>query len=366
MAKKISRNKTDEVHDEIMSAGVEPESTVEFISSGSTVLNLALSQRGAGGGWARARVINIVGDTSSGKTLLAIEAAHWAYRNLPKIKSNLFPPVEKVEIDFGNSEGVMDFPIGEMYGEDFYEALMKDSELSNNTAESAGRYCMKRIAGHEPGTAVIHIIDTWDALSSEDDEAKFEESIKKDKPIDGTYAMGKPAFASKFFFKSLADKLRFNRKDFTIFVISQTREAIGVTFGFNKRRSGGAALDFYSHQVCWLHQANSVSKPVTGGNLLVSLDAIAKVRKNKVARPMEEGRANILIGYGVDDVMTMSNWLFPKGPFSLPSMSKAYQQREPFIQYVLSNNLEQELQAECEARWIADREKHTLVRKPKF
>jgi len=40
----------------------------QFIPSGCTLLDLAL-----GGGWARNRIINIVGDRSTGKTGLAIE-----------------------------------------------------------------------------------------------------------------------------------------------------------------------------------------------------------------------------------------------------------------------------------------------------
>src|SRR5262245_10510619 len=43
---------------------------VKFFSSGCKVLDLAL-----GGGWAEQRVSNVVGDRSTGKTLLAIEAA---------------------------------------------------------------------------------------------------------------------------------------------------------------------------------------------------------------------------------------------------------------------------------------------------
>ena len=42
---------------------------VETFSSGCAILDMAL-----GGGWAERRMINIVGDKSTGKTLLAIEA----------------------------------------------------------------------------------------------------------------------------------------------------------------------------------------------------------------------------------------------------------------------------------------------------
>src|SRR4051812_44225583 len=48
----------------------KPISDIEFIPSGCKLLDLSL-----GGGWARRRISNIVGDKSTGKTLLAIEAS---------------------------------------------------------------------------------------------------------------------------------------------------------------------------------------------------------------------------------------------------------------------------------------------------
>ncbi|HUV71873.1 MAG TPA: hypothetical protein VMW25_02600, partial [Clostridia bacterium] len=48
------------------------ERPVDFINTGSTCLNLALSNRGKDGGWARGRIDNVVGDGSSGKTLVAL------------------------------------------------------------------------------------------------------------------------------------------------------------------------------------------------------------------------------------------------------------------------------------------------------
>jgi predicted ATP-dependent serine protease len=52
-----------------------PKTKLKFIPSGCKLLDLAL-----GGGWARGRVANIVGDKSTGKTLLCIEAAPTSHR----------------------------------------------------------------------------------------------------------------------------------------------------------------------------------------------------------------------------------------------------------------------------------------------
>src|SRR4029077_14447496 len=48
---------------------VDLKTKIDFIDSGSALLNCVL-----GGGWPLTRIVNIVGDESTGKTLLVIEA----------------------------------------------------------------------------------------------------------------------------------------------------------------------------------------------------------------------------------------------------------------------------------------------------
>src|SRR3990167_1383032 len=54
---------------------------LKFISTGCTTLDCVVS-----GGWPLGRIVNIVGDKSTGKTLLAIEAAANFARQFPKGK----------------------------------------------------------------------------------------------------------------------------------------------------------------------------------------------------------------------------------------------------------------------------------------
>src|SRR5271166_4934530 len=55
-----------------------PKTNLEFIASGCKVFDCAL-----GGGWPLGRISNIVGDKSSGKTLIAIEACANFSRQFP-------------------------------------------------------------------------------------------------------------------------------------------------------------------------------------------------------------------------------------------------------------------------------------------
>ena len=44
---------------DVINSTKKKETPVEFITSGSTILNLALSGKGKNGGWARGRIVNI-------------------------------------------------------------------------------------------------------------------------------------------------------------------------------------------------------------------------------------------------------------------------------------------------------------------
>ena len=81
--KPVIKSARTTIVDQIKEESKKPAETltprVEFLTTGSTILNLALSQKGKDGGVARGRIINIVGDGSSGKTLLCLEILAHAF-----------------------------------------------------------------------------------------------------------------------------------------------------------------------------------------------------------------------------------------------------------------------------------------------
>ena len=95
----------------------------------------------------------------------------------------------------------------------------------------------------------------------------------------------------------------------TLFIISQIRDKIGVTFGETKTRSGGRALDFYCSQILWLSEIGKIKRTVSGNERVVGLHVRALVKKNKVGTPFRECDLTIQFGYGVDDELSMIDWL---------------------------------------------------------
>jgi recombination protein RecA len=271
---------------------------VEFLSTGSTLLNLAASGKARKGGWARGRIINLVGDGSSGKTLLALEACAQAFYNIQKRKSKLYPKVKKVTIVYNNKEGVMDFPIEEMYGEKFVEGL---EWISSTTCEEFGRDYQRRVKNLKEGEFLLYVVDSLDSLDSSAGLKRVEKSIKTNNDIEGNYGMEKAKYFSNAFFSHLCSSMK--DKDATLICISQVRDNINAgLFGEKHRRVGGKALDFYTHQVCWLARRHKLKKTVKKQERVYGVTLKAMFKRNKTAKPFRDAEFDILFDYGIDDM----------------------------------------------------------------
>lgn len=322
------------------------KTTVEFLSSGCTTLNLALSGKGPDGGWARGRVLNIVGDGSSGKTLLALELMFWCWKFIRTIVSRIYKPVKNVHLVYNNVEGVMDFPVEKMYGKKFF----KDVEwICSKNVEHMGRDYLKRLKNLKKGDFLLYIVDSWDALGSEAGEERIDKSIDKDEAISGSYNLEKQKYASNVFFNYIVGKMESNSIDSTLCIISQIRTKVGLTFGKKTYRAGGKALDFYTHQVAWIREVDKLRKTKKKQKRVYGIQAEAKVERSKVAKPFRDSRFTILFDYGLDDISSMIEYLW--GKKSIYFDDRKFKTREKFIKYIEENNLEQALALETEEAW---------------
>lgn len=334
-------------------APASQETPVDFLHSGSTRLNLAASNKARDGGWARGRIVNIVGDGSVGKTLLALEAAANAFYNMLGNESHNFPKVEKVTVVYNNVEGVMDFPIELMYGKEFNEGV---EWVRTGTVQGFGTDFFNRVGKLKSGHFMLYILDTWDALDSEEEMEAFLESVKKEKPQEGSYDLGKQRYASKRFFKTLCNEIEgsgeFGYKDCTLMIISQTRKKIGVTFGEQRYRAGGDSLNFYTHQVCWLAQMGPPAyKTSQGEKVTTGVNIKAKFKRNKTAKPFREAEFSIVFDYGLDDITSMIWYIWGPKTKEVGFDGKHFLKYETLVKYIEDNNLEDELVTMTEEKW---------------
>lgn len=279
--------------------------TVEFLHTGSHLLNLAASQKAKEGGWGRGRIINLVGDGSSGKTLLALEACAQAFYTIKDKDSQLFQKPDKVTIVYNNKEGVMDFPLDKMYGKEFTRGV---EWVQSETIEQCGRDVQRRVAALKKKEFLLYVADSLDSFDSQAGKARVEKSVRTDAQIDGTYGMEKAKYLSNNFFPHLCSSMV--GKDTTIILISQVRDNINAgLFGNKYRRVGGKALDFYTHQVCWLAVIKKLTKEVKKKKRPYGVTVRAQFRRNKLATPFRDADFDILFDYGIDDIGSMVNYM---------------------------------------------------------
>lgn len=254
---------------------------VKFFPTGSTLLNCVLGGS-AEGGWARSRLINVVGDRSSGKTLLALEAFAQNLTTSPKSVNKYVEAESAFDLEYIES---LQIPI---------DKIEMTEEI--RTIEGLYDYVTKTEEKVDEDDDTLIVVDSLDALS---DAAELAREFGKD-----TMGMTKAKKLSELFRRANAE---YSHNNITLMIISQVRDLVGPVAG--KTRAGGKALNFYESQELWLQEKKKISRTIGGIERVVGLEVNVKCKKNKVALPYRTCDINILFGHGVDNVWSNIEWL---------------------------------------------------------
>jgi recombination protein RecA len=309
---------TQDIFDALDNVGLERISAPipGFLSSGSTLIDLAISDR-VPGGFPIGRMSQIFGDFSTGKSLLAMEIA----RSIQ---------------DLGG------------------KAVIAESEGAFNEARAEG------IFGLALDDLVVPV-HTVEVLFGEIIPSLAEESSKADKPVclivDSLTAL----------YSALEDLKDINKREFsakarqlsrglekivslcsqsglTIIFVDQVRENIGASaFGKKTKPSGGRALPFYVHTRIELKHVGRIK---TGENI-TGVEIECEVVKNRVAPPFRKVRARVLFDYGLDDIGSNLKWLKDHKD----KMFGKYDQLPAAIKRVEQENLELDLMKQVQTVW---------------
>lgn len=260
-------------------------SGLEFVSTGCIGLDLVL-----GGGYVLGRMTNIIGDKSTGKTLLAIEGGVNFLRKFPDGVIRYVEAESAFDRDYAAALGlpvdVIEWPqLVDAKGETDRTVEWVHDDIVDTIKRMKGRPC-------------LYIVDSLDALS---DRAEMERGISE-----GSYGANKAKKLGELF-RRLVGEIEKSRM--LLLVISQIRDKIGVTFGETKMRAGGHAMDFYATHCLWLAQIGQIKKTVGGIERPIGVDIRAKCKKNKVGLPFREIDFPLFFGYGVDDITSSVEWL---------------------------------------------------------
>lgn len=272
----------------------QPSERLLFLPTGCTTLNCAL-----GGGWVFGRMGNIIGDKSTAKTGLAIEACANFIRMFPKEVARYREAEGAFEEGYAAAMGM---PVDNVrfwkddYGDRPFETIEDLFEDLDAVLDATG------------DSPSLYIVDSLDALSDREEMARklSNRDSEGTKEKAGSYSLGKQKKLGELF-RRLIRRIEASRM--CLLIISQVRDNIGVSFGEKHKRTGGKSMDFYASHALWLSHMETVKRKVKGVERAVGIRIKAKCKKNKVGFPFRESEFEYIFGYGIDDLAASLEWL---------------------------------------------------------
>lgn len=267
--------------------------TPKFLSTGSTLLNLAMTND-INGGWLLGTFNNLVGDSNTGKTLMALTS-------FAEANKNVFFDKYRFVYDEPEQKNMFDLNLFKLV-----ERL--DASIVSRTIQEWQANCWKLI---QSGKKFVYFLDTFDMIGSEEERERFDEMVKqldkgKDVASQGSFKTEKARGSGE-----ILREVKFGLKetDSLIIVISQTRDRIGATFGEKKIRAGGHALKFNSTHEPWAR----VISPIKEKDRVIGYNIEVKLKKNHYNGNERIVRFPIYGSYGIDDIGSMIDWMIEEG-----------------------------------------------------
>lgn len=285
----------------------EPFDPADFVSSGSTLLNLALTNH-PDCGWKLGRMANIIGDSGAGKTVLCVTGLAETANNDKK---------KDVALLFDDAENAFEFNVRKMFGRKTEERLEQIDPPSDNI-EQFGDNLSDAVKQGDP---FVYVLDSFDSLGCEDDTKHIESErlIRQGKSkgkSKGSYGTAKPKLASQLLREECG---KLSQSKGALLIISQTRDNLSP-FSFEKKtRSGGRALKFYATHEVWVIYTGAIKQR----DRLVGAETELKVRKNKITGKKRSIKLQIFDDYGVDDIGSCVDFLIEEKWWSFGGKDEA-------------------------------------------
>lgn len=337
-------------------AKVQKEQERKFISTGSTLLNLACSDS-AWGGFKTGKIVNLVGDSSAGKSILALTC-------LAEVAIN--PALADYRLIYDDAETALEFDLSKLF-----PTLPGCLDIIP-PSKTIQKFQISIAKAVKIGQPFIYILDSLDAVTTDEELTKLNEIMKakteaEAEAIAKGYRLEKPKMMSELL-RKINDEVA--RLDSLLIIISQTRDNITATpFTPKKTRSGGRALEFYSSHTIWL----SVRKTIKEKYLQLGAETKAKVTKNKIDGKKREVFLTIYDFYGIDDIGSCVDYLIENGHWIKTAggrlVAKDFEfegRRKDLITKIEQEDLTESLKAVTQEVWLSIEKSVIPDRKPRF
>lgn len=330
------------------------------LSTGSTLLNLALTDSPRGG-FQKGKFYFLVGDSASGKSMFSMTCLAEAVKN---------PAFQDYRFIYDNCEDGMLMDVNRFFGSEV-ERKLEAPGGENEFSVTVEEFYYHLDDAFKKGTPFIYVLDSMDALESEADQAKFEEQKKahrSGKQSSGTYGMAKAKQNSVLLRKAMAG-LRATGS--ILIIISQTRDAVNMMGWETKTRSGGRALRFYATCEIWLSLAGAIKKTIRGKPRKIGNHIQIEVKKNRITGKLHKVMTAIYPSYGIDDIgscidyLVEENW-WKKSKGSIKAGELGTLSREKLIQLFDEKGKFKLLRKEVASCWRAVEQEGELQRTRRY
>jgi len=359
MSRRTKEPLTEQIKQSAKAPAKKKAQSFQILPSGSTLLNLACADS-SDGAFKAGSIINIIGDSSSGKTFACLTAL---------AESAIRKDFDSYHLIYDDAEHRNSFDMEYLFGKEIAQRIQPpdgfDTDkkpINSSTIEDFQNHIYKLLKKEIP---FIYILDSMDSLDAEADIQKFEKKMnaKKEEKVAGNYGMAK-AKANSELLRRICGMIE--KTESLLIVISQTRDNIGIGFA-EKTRSGGRALKFYSTHECWM----AVVKTLKKGSRPIGVRTRIKIKNNSITGKIREVEFPIYYDYGIDDIGSCLEFLIKeekieqnsKQTYSILGHSGTI---PSLIKKIEHYNLEKDLRNLTEQAWHEIEEDLKLKRKPKY
>ncbi len=326
-----------------------------YLSTGSTLLNLAFSNL-AQGGFVPGLCYSFVGDSNSGKTWLAMSAL---------AEATIDPRFKDYRLIFDNAENGSHMDVEKYFGKKAFDRIERVTPSIT----------LEQFYDHmdDIKTPFVTVLDSMDALWTEPEAEQLHKektARNKGRETTGSYGTSKAKLNSarlRVLTNSLIDM------GSILILISQTRDNIGFGAKFQpKTYAGGNAIKFYSRIQMWTSVKKRLKKTYRDKDHVIGTLMQVKVTKNHVTG--WEGMVDVPIirGVGIDDlgacvdyIVDMGHWKKSKTGIAASELGITLS-REEFIKHVEAEELENELREIVQDVWHETQTATQTIRKPRY